>query len=231
MLKDDGTVNWHEAIERLTQWVRPRMHDSADAEELVQDILERLVAHGEQLQTVGNPLGWMHRIATNAIIDYYRRPRRTVVLPEGLPSETEDAAEVARGELADCIRPLVMYLDPMSREALLATDLGDKSQVDAARQAGVAVSTMKSRIQRARQKLREALLRCCHIELDRRNGVAAFSPKRMAGGRSGACCNAESSALSTGSPPSPAVRRRSLESQGTRALASQASGHSIPPRL
>ena len=84
MLKDDGTVNWHEAIERLTQWVRPRIHDSADAEELVQDILGRLVAHGEQLQTVGNPLGWMHRIATNAIIDYYRRPRRTVVLPDRL---------------------------------------------------------------------------------------------------------------------------------------------------
>jgi RNA polymerase sigma-70 factor, ECF subfamily len=203
MLKDDGTINWHEAIARLTQWVRPRMHDAADAEELVQDILERLVAHGEQLQTVGNPLGWMHRIATNAIIDYYRRPRRTVALLEDLPSETEEEAEVARGELAECIRPLVMYLDPMSREALLATDLGDKSQVDAAQEAGIAVSTMKSRIQRARQKLREALLRCCHIELDRRNGVAEFSPKRVAGGRSGACCGAEPSTLSTGSPPSP----------------------------
>jgi RNA polymerase sigma-70 factor (ECF subfamily) len=231
MLKDDGTVNWHEAIERLTQWVRPRIHDLADAEELVQDILERLVAHGEQLQTVGNPLGWMHRIATNAIIDYYRRPRRTVILPEGLPSETEDAAEVVRGELAECIRPLVMYLDPMSREALLATDLGGKSQVDAAREAGVAVSTMKSRIQRARQKLREALLRCCHIELDRRNGVAEFSPKRVAGGRLGACCDAESSTLSTGSPPSPAVRRRSLASPLTRALASQASGPPMSPTL
>jgi RNA polymerase sigma-70 factor (ECF subfamily) len=231
MLKDDGTVNWHEAIERLTQWVRPRIHDSADAEELVQDILERLVVHGEQLQTVGNPLGWMHRIATNAIIDYYRRPRRTVALPEGLPSETEDAAEVARGELAECIRPLVMYLDSMSREVLLATDLGDKSQVDAAREAGIAVSTMKSRIQRGRQKLREALLRCCHIELDRRNGVAEFSPKSVAGGRSGACCGAESSALSTGSPPSPAGRCRALESQVTRALAAQALGRSMSPKL
>jgi len=231
MLKDDGTVNWHEAIERLTQWVRPRIHDAADAEELVQDILERLVAHGEQLQTVGNPLGWMHRIATNAIIDYYRRPRRTVVLPEDLPSETEDAAEVVRGELAECIHPLVMYLDPMSREALLATDLGDKSQVDAAREAGIAVSTMKSRIQRGRQKLREALLRCCHIELDRRHGVAEFSPKRVTGGRSGACCDAESSTLSTASPPAPAVRCRSLESQVTRALASQALGRSMSPRL
>jgi RNA polymerase sigma-70 factor, ECF subfamily len=193
MLKDDGTVNWHEAIERLTQWVRPRIHEPADADELVQDILERVIAHGEQLQTIGNPLGWIHRIAANAIIDYYRRPRRTVVFPEGLLAETEDTTSAARDELAGCIRPLVMHLDPVSRDALLATDLGDKSQVDAAQEAGVAVSTMKSRIQRGRQKLRQALLHCCHVELDCRNGIAAFSPKRAASSESGVCCHAEPS--------------------------------------
>ena len=107
MLKDDGTVNWREAIERLTQWVRPRIQEPADADELVQDILERLVAHEEQFQTIGNPLGWMHRMATNAIIDYYRRPKRTVVLPEELPAETEDTVEVARGgNRSACETPL-----------------------------------------------------------------------------------------------------------------------------
>ena len=202
MLKDDGTVNWREAIERLTQWVRPRIQEPADADELVQDILERLVTHEEQFQTIGNTLGWMHRMATNAIIDYYRRPRRTVVLPEeGLAAETEDTVEVARGELAGCLRPLVMHLDSVSREALLATDLGGKSQVDAAREAGVAVSTMKSRVQRGRRKLREAMLCCCHIELDRRNGIAEFSPKRAASSGPGACCDAEPSARLSGSPP------------------------------
>ena len=130
---------------------------------------------------VGNPLGWMHRIASNAIIDYYRRPRRHVALPAALPSETEDAREVSPGELAACIRPLLKHLDPLSREALLATDLGGKSQVDAAHEAGITVSTMKSRIQRGRQKLRDAVLRCCHVELDRRNGVIDFSQKQAIG--------------------------------------------------
>jgi RNA polymerase sigma-70 factor (ECF subfamily) len=187
MWQDDGTVNWHEVMARLTQWVRQRVCDPADANDLVQDILERLVRHGERLLTVGNPLGWMHRIASNAIIDYYRRPRRNVVLPEILPSETEDAMDISRGELAACIRPLVMHLDPLSREALLATDLGGKSQIEAAHEAGIAVSTMKSRIQRGRQKLREAVLRCCHVELDRRNDVIDFSQKQAAGGGEGAC--------------------------------------------
>ena len=188
MWQDDGTVNWHEVMARLTHWVRQRVGDPADADELVQDILERLIRHGERLVTVGNPLGWMHRIAANAIIDYYRRPRRHVALPEVLPSETEDARGVARAELAACIRPLLRHLDPQSREALLATDLGGKSQVDAAHEAGIAVSTMKSRIQRGRQKLRDAVLRCCHVELDRRNGVIDFSQKQAASNGGGKCC-------------------------------------------
>jgi RNA polymerase sigma-70 factor (ECF subfamily) len=204
MLKDDGTINWHEAIKRLTEWVRPRMQEPADADELVQDILERLVAHGAQLQTAGNPLGWMHRIAINAIIDYYRRPKRTVALHECLPAETADTAADVRGELAGCIRPLVMHLDRVSREALLATDLGSKSQVNAAREAGVAVSTMKSRIQRGRRKLREELLHCCHVELDRRSGIAGFSPKQPVGGEPGVCCEAEPSTLVPCTPPSSA---------------------------
>jgi RNA polymerase sigma-70 factor (ECF subfamily) len=180
MWQDDGTVNWQEVIAHLTRWVRQRVGDPATADDLVQDILERLVRHGEQLATVGNPLGWMHRIALNAITDHYRRPRSSVTFSEALPAALAGAMEASRAELADCLRPLLMQLDPPSREALLATDLGDQSQVEAAQAAGIAVSTMKSRIQRGRQKLRDAVLRCCHVELDRRHGVLDFTPQPAA---------------------------------------------------
>jgi RNA polymerase sigma-70 factor (ECF subfamily) len=191
MWQDDGTVNWHDVIARLTQWVRQRVSEPTEADDLVQDILERLVRHGERLVTVGNPLGWMHRIAVNALIDHYRRLKPHVALPEALPTEAADAIEASRGALAGCLRPLVMHLDPLSREALLATDLGGKSQVEAAHEAGIAVSTMKSRIQRGRQKLRDAVLQCCHVELDRRNSVIDFSRRQAAGGGEGACCKDE----------------------------------------
>ena len=208
MWKDDGTVNWHDVIARLTQWVRQRVGDPAAADDLVQDIRERLVKHGERLVTVGNPLGWMHRVAVNALIDHYRRPRQHVVLPEGLPSETADAMDVSRGALAECIRPLVMHLDPLSREALLATDLGGKSQVDAAHEAEIGVSTMKSRLQRGRQKHRDALLRCCYVDLDRRRGVIDFSPKQAVGNGGETCCVADLSSPPQRSPCAASVEHR-----------------------
>jgi RNA polymerase sigma-70 factor (ECF subfamily) len=142
----------------------------------------------------------MHRIALNTIIDHYRRPRQHIALPEVLPPETADAIDASREELAACIRPLVMHLDPLSREALLATDLGGKSQVDAAHEAGIAVSTMKSRIQRGRQKLRDAVLRCCHVELDRRSGVIDFSQRQTVDNSAGRCCVARPSSSPRHSP-------------------------------
>jgi RNA polymerase sigma-70 factor (ECF subfamily) len=215
MWKDDGTVDWHEIIRRLTQWVRQRVDDPTETDDLVQDILERLVRHGERLVTVGNPLGWMHRIALNTIIDHYRRPRQHIALPGVLLSETADAIDASRGELAGCIRPLVMYLDPLSREALLATDLGGKSQVDAAHEAGIAVSTMKSRIQRGRQKLRDAVLRCCHVELDRRRGVIDFSRRQTIGPSAGMCCVAEPSSLPRHAPCAVSVEHRVQQGEHT----------------
>jgi RNA polymerase sigma-70 factor (ECF subfamily) len=200
MWQDDGTVNWRDVIARLTQWARQRVGDPAEADDLVQDILERLVRHGERLVTVGNPLGWIHRIARNALIDHYRRPKPHVTVPEGLSSATADTMEASRGALAECLRPLLIQLDPQSREALLATDLGGKSQVEAAREAGLTVSTMKSRIQRGRQKLRDTVLQCCHVELDRRKGVIDFSPRHGGSKSAGTCCDAECSSPPRRSP-------------------------------
>lgn len=181
MLQDDGALNWQAVIERLTQYVRRRVHDPANADELVQDILERLVTNREQLLMVGNPLGWIHRVASNAIIDHYRRPRRNVALREVPAPEPQDATDASGEELAQCIRPFVTNLDPLYRDALLATDLGGKSQVDAARDEGISVSAMKSRIQRGRLKLHHALLSCCRVEIDRRNRVIDFSPRQAKG--------------------------------------------------
>jgi RNA polymerase sigma-70 factor (ECF subfamily) len=216
MWQDDGTVNWHEVIVRLRQWVCRRVDDPAEADDLVQDILERLVRHGERLAAVDNPLGWMHRTAVNAIVDHYRRPRRHIALPEGLAAATADTMAASRSELVACIRPLVMHLDPLSREALLATDLGGASQGEAAQAAGVAVSTMKARIQRGRQKLRDAILRCCHVEFDRRRGVIGFSRRQTVGKSGETRCGAASSSPPRCSPCAATVGHRAERSGDAR---------------
>jgi RNA polymerase sigma-70 factor (ECF subfamily) len=89
-----------------------------------------------------------------------------------------DAAhDAARSEIAACLRPLLDELPAGHREALALTELGDLSQVDAARQLGISTSGMKSRVQRGRAQLRDLIVACCEITLDRRAGIMGYEPR------------------------------------------------------
>ena len=79
---------------------------------------------------------------------------------------------------------MIERLPPIYREALQLTELDGVSQTAAADQLGLSVSGMKARVQRARQQLRESLLTCCEVELDRRRAVTEVRPR---GGECGTC--------------------------------------------
>lgn len=91
----------------------------------------------------------------------------TCFVRSGAPGlDAEDESGAGRAQLARCLRPLVETLDGDHREALLLTDLGDLSQAEAARRLGLSAPGMRSRVQRGRAQVRDALAQCCRVELD-----------------------------------------------------------------
>jgi DNA-directed RNA polymerase specialized sigma24 family protein len=88
-----------------------------------------------------------------------------------------DSAEL-RAELADCLAPLTARLPELYREALDVTEFQGITQAEAAGRLGLSVSGMKARVQRGRAQLKDLLLDCCDVELDRRRGVTAYRSKR-----------------------------------------------------
>lgn len=51
------------------------------------------------------------------------------------------------------------------------------TQIEAASRAGLSLSGMKSRVQRGREQLRERVLACCEVDLDRRRSIARFESR------------------------------------------------------
>ena len=102
----------------------------------------------------------------------------------------DDEAE-PRAELARCLSPLVGRLPERYRRSLELTELEGRTQAEAAALLGLSVSGMKARVQRARRLLRDLLLDCCHVELDRRGAVTGHRPRSgpsACGRGGGACC-------------------------------------------
>jgi RNA polymerase sigma-70 factor, ECF subfamily len=69
---------------------------------------------------------------------------------------------------------MVNELPEPYRQALLLTEYQGLNQKQMAERLGISVSGAKSRVQRAREKLRDMLLNCCHFEFDRRGRIVDY---------------------------------------------------------
>ena len=190
----DPQVSLQELRESLAGFVARRVSNPQDAEDVLQEVMLRIHRHAGELADADRVLAWVHRIARNAIVDYYRRRAARPELPaggagdlgEGSTPHDGPASDTSRRELARCLRPLLEQLPEKHREALIVTELEGATQVDAARLLGVSVSGMKTRVQRGRAQLKDLLLECCEVELDRRGAITEYSARRGPCDRCGA---------------------------------------------
>jgi RNA polymerase sigma-70 factor (ECF subfamily) len=146
---------WTDLHARMTSFVRGRIDDPHAAEDVAQEILLRLHRSLGALRDEDRLHAFAYRIARNAITDHHRSTRELVIAPEDVATRldagaaSEDDESEAWRELVCCLEPLIGRLAAPYRDALLLTDLGDLSQVQAAEHAGLTVPGMKARVQRA----------------------------------------------------------------------------------
>jgi RNA polymerase sigma-70 factor (ECF subfamily) len=173
----------------LQQFIRRRVSDETAAEDLLQDVFLNIHQHVDSLRDVKKLESWIYQVTRNAIIDYYRSRRATTTLEEPealqLPEELPDEDVVT--ELLPCVRAMVLSLPAQDRQALILTEYQGLTQKELAERLGLSISGAKSRVQRAREKLKQQLLACCHFELDRRGHVIDYQP-RCACCSTGDCC-------------------------------------------
>ena len=121
--------------------------------------------------------GWLFLIARNTVIDHFRTTGKKAKLTEELPHDLEvqleeDMPALENPEaLRDAFRRLLFALPEPHREALVLTEYEGLTQKQLADRLGISLSGAKSRVQRAREKLKDALLECCALEFDRRGNV------------------------------------------------------------
>ena len=168
----DTEAIWNTFSNRLLQFIKRRVENNALAEDLLQEVFLRIHGRIGTLLDSGKVETWIFQIARNAIIDHYRQRRETAQMPEDIPQpvlhEAPDASETLE------LREMIEGLPEPHREALLLTEYDGLSQVELATRLGISVSGAKSRVQRARGQLKDALLACCHFELDRYGRVVDY---------------------------------------------------------
>ena len=179
---------WETFSGPLHQFIQRRVRDPHSAEDILQDVFLKIHTHIDTLRTHERLTSWIYQITRNAIADYYRAQRPTAELTETIPVAEELVDDDAVRELSPCVAAMVEELPEAYREALRLTEYQGLSQKAMSERLGISFSGAKSRVQRARAKIKEQLLNCCHFQFDYAGRIIDYQ-SRCACCASGSCAS------------------------------------------
>jgi RNA polymerase sigma factor (sigma-70 family) len=159
---------------RLLNFIRRRVPDPGDAEDILQDVFYRLVEANRLLMPIDHVAGWLFRVARNRITDFFRKRKPEIFsdipvageddellqLEDLLPSrDLGPEARYAHDMLVDELALAIDELPAEQRDVFIAHALEGRSFKDIAAETGVSVNTLLSRKRYAVLRLRERLQR------------------------------------------------------------------------
>ncbi|MDR3368915.1 sigma-70 family RNA polymerase sigma factor [Rhodoferax sp.] len=169
------TTAWSAHAPELRGWLRYRTGDVALADDLLQDLFLKALRQGSRFCDVHNARAWLFEVARNLLADQWRVAHHMVDMPEDLVAHADDIDTV--DTLSACLPRVLSELSSEDREAITLCDLQGMAQADFAQAKGLSLSAAKSRVQRARVRLRNQMSQVCQVQMNKFGQVADFVPR------------------------------------------------------
>ncbi len=157
---------------RLRNFIRRRVADPSDVEDILQDVFYRLVEANRLLMPIEHVTGWLFRVARNRITDLFRKKKRASFADAAVEGEEGELLEIEdllpspdagpeelylRHVLLEELELALDELPDEQREVFLAHELEGQSFKEMAAETGLKVNTLLSRKRYAVLYLRERL--------------------------------------------------------------------------
>ncbi|MBM4166993.1 MAG: RNA polymerase sigma factor SigZ [Ignavibacteria bacterium] len=163
--------------DRLRTLIFAKVHNAMDAEDILHEVFLKIHNKMETLRDKEKLEQWIFQITRNAIIDYFRATKTaTDVDDESFDIEETPEEPRITERLQTSIREMIQELPEPYREALILVEYERMRQIALSKKLGISFSGAKSRVQRARNMLKEKLLQCCHFEFDRYGTIIDYHP-------------------------------------------------------
>ena len=167
---------WRQHKAELRAFLVSRAGGVAEADDLLQEVFLKALLHGKAFCQLDNPRAWLFHVARNLLVDRLRLSKEQVPLPDDLAADT--ALELLPVDLlSHCLPRVLTELSPEDREVILLCDMQGMTQKDFAKLHGLSLPAAKSRVQRARVRLRSQLAEACQVKFDKQGKVCCFVPR------------------------------------------------------
>jgi RNA polymerase sigma-70 factor, ECF subfamily len=174
----------------LLRYVKSKVRSAEDAEDILQNVFIKITSGIDKLSDDMKLKSWIFTITRNSIIDYYRTnaTKKNVITSEDI---NEDFPELDNDDptkgLDQCMGSMISLLPEEYREIIIESEINGIKQKDLAVKYGIAYSSMRSKVQRGRERLKQLFHNCCHISTDVRGNIIDAQGKENCGGPCNPC--------------------------------------------
>ncbi len=168
---------WLKFSGELRGFIAKKVDNKDTANDILQTIFVKIHSNIETLKNQDKIRGWIYQIAKTTIMDFYREEFKRKSLGISDFNFKEDGSIEADEVLARGIRSIIQLLPDDYAQAIYLTEYEGLTQVQLAKELGLSVSGAKSRVQRARSRIKELLLTFCHIEFDAYGTAIEYNTK------------------------------------------------------
>lgn len=160
---------WNAHESELRNYLRHHSKDAHQADDLLQEVFVKAMQQGKQFCLLENSRAWLFQVARNALVDQFRLGREMTELPEDLP-QPETTGEPIQA-LSACVARVLSELTPEDRHIIEQCDLEGVKQKDYAAAQQLSLPAVKSRLLRARERMRARMSTACQVRFDEQGRV------------------------------------------------------------
>jgi RNA polymerase sigma-70 factor (ECF subfamily) len=164
----------------LFTYIRHKVRSKEDAEDILQNVFIKIAGSINKLDDEEKLKSWVYTITKNSIIDYYRvnSSKQTATLDDTLVEALkEDETTDSTKGLDQCLGSMINLLPEDYRDIIIDSEIKGIRQKELAERYGMAYPSMRSRVQRGRERLKQLFYNCCNIEVDKRGNILSAQQK------------------------------------------------------
>lgn len=173
---------WDELSESLFAFISKRISSREDAEDILQNVYIKLHQNIHTLRDEEKIISWMYQVTRNTINECYRKcyKIKTTEFEEEYNNEVELSCCEEGNLNEEILKTMVNFMGLLpdnSREILEMFELEKLTHKEIAAKLGISENTSKSRVKRAKEKLKKLLYDCCLFEADKYGNIIDYKEK------------------------------------------------------
>ena len=173
-MKHEIQTIWVDLNEELYKFILGKIKDEEISKDIHQEVFIKVQTKINQLEHTSKLTSWVYQITRNTIIDYFRKAKTKNISIENFDIPENDTTSFEYANLTGCINQKIEQLSEQHKEAIILTSFKSYSQKELAKHLKISYSGTKSRVQKAREILKDNILDCPNVASDSKGKLLDF---------------------------------------------------------